>query len=139
MDNNGEFLFYYGSALYLKHDYSGSVNLLKKATKLRSDPNTFITLGQSLQQLKQYHEAEHAFQIATGITPSKLYPKYLLVKLYIEMQQTDKALKLAEIIINAKEKVPTTAGTEIKTEMKVLINQYSKDKVKPLKPRSMSP
>lgn len=139
LNNSGEYLFYYGSALYLKYDYSGSVHFLQKAVALVSDPNAFITLGNSLQQLKRYPEAEHAYQMASAITPAKLYPKYLLAKLYIEMQQTGKALKMAELIINTKEKVPTTAGSEIKAEMKVLINQYRNLSVKPLKPVPMSP
>ncbi len=139
LNSNGEYLFYYGSSLFLKHDYSGSIAFLQKAVTLRSDPNAFITLGNSLQQLKRYHEAEKAYQMAAGITPTKLYPKYLLAKLYLEMQQTAKALAMAENIINTKEKVPTTAGNEIKTEMKVLINQYSKPRVKPLKNKTMGP
>lgn len=131
LDSSGEFLFYYGSAFYLKHDYSQSIDYLQKAVKLRSDPNAFITLGRSLQQLKRYREAENAYQMATGITPAKLYPKYLLAKLYLEMEQTGKALAVAGYIINAKEKAPTTAGAEIKYEMKELIAQYNKPNVKP--------
>ncbi|MDR7210563.1 O-antigen ligase family protein [Flavobacterium piscis] len=133
LNNNGEFQFYYGAALYLKHDYQASVIHLQKAVSLHSDPHAFITLGNALQKLKQYNKAEQAYRVVTGITPAKMYPKYLLVKLYIEMQQTDKAIKTAKIIINAKEKVSTTAGIEMKTEMKILIDRYSKRNVKPLK------
>lgn len=130
LNNSGEFQFYYGAVLYLKHDYSASIFHLQKAVSLQSGPNTFITLGNALQKLKQYDKAEQAYRMATGITPAKLYPKYLLVKLYVEMQQTDKALNIAKSIINAKEKTATTAGFEIKNEMKLLIDRYSKPNVK---------
>lgn len=133
LDTDGKFLFYYGSALYLKHDYLASIGFLRQAITLRSDPNAFITLGRSLQQLNRYREAEKAYKMATGITPAKLYPKYLLVKLYFEMQQTGKALAMAESIITAKEKVPTTAGAEIKSEIRELVAQYNRANVKPLK------
>ena len=139
LKNNGEFQFYYGSVLYLKHDYSASIEHLQKSVNLRSDPNAFIILGKALQELKRYPEAEHAYQIAMGITPARLYSKYLLAKLYLEMHQTNKALEMANSIIIQKEKTPTTAGSEIKTEMKVLISQYSKPFVKPSKTTTMSP
>ena len=139
LKNSGEFQFYYGSALYLKHDYTASVIHLQKAVNLGSDPNAFIILGKALQELKRYPEAEHAYLMATGITPAKLYPKYLLAKLYVEMYQPNSAIKIAKSIIMQKEKTPTTAGSEMKTEMKVLISQYSKPDVKPSKTTTMSP
>lgn len=139
LKNNGGFRFYYGSALYLKHDYAASAVHLQKAVNLRSDPNAFILLGKALQELKRYPEAEHAFLMSTGITPTKLYPKYLLAKLYVEIHQPYKAVEMANSIIMQKEKTPTTAGNEIKTEMQVLISQYSKSNVKPSKTYIMSP
>jgi len=139
LKNSGEFQFYYGSALYLKHDYAASSVHLQKAVYLRSDPNAFILLGKALQELKRYPQAEHAYQMATGITPAKLYPKYLLAKLYVEMHQTNAAIKMAKAIIVQKEKAMTTAGSEIKTEMQVLISQYSKSNVKPSNTTTMSP
>lgn len=133
LNNSGEFQFYYGAALYLKHDYQESVFHLQKAVCLHSEPNAFITLGNAYQKLKYYDKAENAYLVVTGITPAKLYPKYLLAKLYVEMQTIDKALKMAKIIIKAKEKISTTAGIEMKTEMKILIDRYSKRNVNPLK------
>ncbi|HSD09294.1 O-antigen ligase family protein [Flavobacterium sp.] len=133
LNNSGEFQFYYGAALYLNHDYQVSIIHLKKAVRLNSDPHAFLILGNALQKNKQYNQAEQAYLMVTGITPAKLYPKYLLTKLYIDMQQVDKALKMAKAIMKAKEKKTTTAGTEIKTKIKILIDRYSKPNVKSLK------
>jgi hypothetical protein len=55
------------------------------------------------------------------------------------MYQPNSAIKIAKSIIMQKEKTPTTAGSEMKTEMKVLISQYSKPDVKPSKTTTMSP
>ncbi len=122
---NGEFLFYCGSAHYLKQDFSGCIKYLKKATSLSSEPNAFITLGNALKEEKRYQDAEQAYFMASGITPSKLYPKYLLAKLYVEMQQTEKAIEMAKHITETKEKVNTTAGMQIKEEMRKYITQYN--------------
>lgn len=121
LNKNGELSFCYGSALYLKQDYAASIGFLREATTFYSNPSSFIMLGNAQQQLKQYTQAEQAYQIAAGITPARLYPNYLLAKLYIEAQQTEKALKTAKMIVNAKEKVATTAGAEIKNEMAAFI------------------
>ena len=123
---NGEFLFYYGSAYYLKQDFSASIKYLQEATTISSDPHAFITLGNSLKELKRYKEAEQSYKTASGITPSELYPKYLLSKLYVEMHETGKAIKMAKLIIKKKEKVVTTAGMQIKKEMNDLIDQNNK-------------
>ena len=125
LGNNGKFLFYYGSLYYLNKEYSKSIFFLQKAVDLRSDPNAFITLGNSFKALKRYNKAESAYQIAANIIPSRLYPKYLLANLYVKMQQLNKATDMAKTILNSKEKVITTAGSEIKTEMKLLIEKYS--------------
>jgi len=139
LNNNGRFLFYYGSAYYLKQGYKPGIVHLKKATKITSNPNAFITLGNSLMELERYKEAERAYKTASGITPSKLYPRYLLAKLYIKKKDIGLALKTASLIVTAAEKVPTTAGQQIKNEMRELIDQYSKPDVEPLKTKIMSP
>lgn len=124
LQNNGEFLFHLGSAYYQKQKNYECIAYLKRATSLCSEPNLFITLGNALKEEKGYKEAEQAYKIASGITPTKLYPRYLLAKLYIEMKETDKAIDIATFIIRANEKVPTTAGNQIKEEMQQLIKQY---------------
>ncbi|QZE15062.1 O-antigen ligase family protein [Halosquirtibacter laminarini] len=126
LQNNGEFLFYIGSAYYQKQNFPECIRYLKRATALSSEPNSFITLGNALKEEKRYKEAEQAYLTASGITPSKLYPKYLLAKLYIEMKETDKALDMATFITDTNEKVPTTAGTQIKDEMHNYITQITK-------------
>jgi len=126
LKNDENFLFYYGSAYYLKQDFSASIKYLQEATTISSDPHAFITLGNSFKELRRYKEAEQSYKTASGITPSELYPKYLLAKLYVEMHETRKAIKMAKLIIKAKEKVVTTAGMQIKKEMKDLIDQNNK-------------
>ena len=122
LKNDGIFQFYYGSALYLSEEYTESIKHLTKATQQSSNPNAFIVLGNSLKELERYDEAIKAYRTASGITPAKLYPKYLLAKLYEETNQNNKAVEMAKQILKMKEKTQTTAGSEIKNEMKQIIN-----------------
>jgi hypothetical protein len=57
-----------------------------------------------------------------SMTPSKLYPKYLLAKLYIDTSVYTEAKKWAKEILSMREKIPTTAAKEIKKEMETFIN-----------------
>ena len=62
---------------------------------------------------------------ASHMIPSRFYPKYLLVKLYDETGQHEKAIATAREIMNKKEKIPSTAIEEIKGEIKVLLEKYN--------------
>lgn len=121
LNQNGEFLLYYGVALFLQQDYIQSVKMLQKSVSIRSDPNGYIILGNVLKKIKQYSRAAEAYKVASGIIPATLYSKYLLVKLYLEMNERDMAIATAIAILKMPEKIPTITGKKIKEEMKRLI------------------
>ena len=56
--------------------------------------------------------------------PNRLYPFYLLAKLYIEPDffDKDKAIQMAEIVLKKKPKVHSRAVDEMRTEMEVLLS-----------------
>jgi tetratricopeptide (TPR) repeat protein len=126
LENNGIFRFYYGSALALAERYETSIEELKKAVQTSSNPNSYILLGNNCQKVKQWKEAEEAYKTVAYMTPNKLYPKYLLAKLYMELSEYEKAEKWAQDILRSEEKVPTTAAKEIKEEMEILIQSIIK-------------
>lgn len=125
LEYNGDFQFHYGSALNLNKDYEKSILHLEKATQLNSNPNAFIMLGNSLRAVKRFDEAEMFYKTASAIIPNRLYPRYLLVNLYNEMGERQKAIELAEEILYTEEKVITTAGKEIKAEMAELLERLT--------------
>ena len=120
--NNGTFHFYYGSALTQKQEYKAGAEELEKAIHKFSDPNAFILLGNNYKELGEFEKAKQAYLTAINMTPSKLYPKYLMAKLLIEQKNYGEAEKWAREILNTKEKVPTTAAKEIKEEMQVFLD-----------------
>jgi tetratricopeptide (TPR) repeat protein len=121
LGNNGIFQFYYGSALALAGQYEASVEALKKSVQTSSSPSSYILLGNNCRKLGRQEEAKQAYMTAVYMTPSKLYPKYLLAKLYMELSEYEEAEKWAQEILRSKEKVPTTAAREIKEEMELYI------------------
>jgi hypothetical protein len=121
LKNNGLFHFYYGSALAQIEEYEHSVEELELSIRKSSNPSSYILLGNNYQKMNRWKEAEEAYKTVTYMTPNKLYFKYLLVKLYMDMKEYGEAEKWAQDILRSKEKVPTTAAKEIKEEMEETI------------------
>lgn len=121
LNNNGTYLFYYGSALALKKKYKESIGILDKATRKSSMPNIFLVLGNNYKKVDETDAARVAYLNAVYSVPSRLYPKYLLVQLLMESSNKAEAYRWAEEILATGEKVPTTAAKEIKDEMNHLI------------------
>ncbi|WP_168026817.1 O-antigen ligase family protein [Ignavibacterium album] len=127
---NGEFLFFYGASLSAVGNYNEAIKFLEPAKQKFSDPNLYVTLGQTYDRLNDFNKAESNLLHASNITPCKLFPKYLLAKLYYNYNMTEKAIDKANEIINLKAKIKTTAADEIKTEMKTLIEKINASPVK---------
>lgn len=130
LKNNGEFLFFYGASLSAIGNYKEAIKFLELAKQNFSDPNLYITLGQTYDRLNDFYKAESNLLHASNITPYKLFPKYLLAKLFFKNNMNKKALAKANEIINIESKIKTTAADEIKIEMKELIEKIKTSPVK---------
>lgn len=110
------FLFEYGQCLSQTGQYEKSNEILEKGTHYSSDPMFFNIMGKNYQQLKQYDKAEYMFYQAIYRIPHKLYPYYLLMKMYIESNQIKKATEIAKTIIRKKLKVESIHTNKMKKE-----------------------
>ncbi len=125
LKNNGEFLMNYGKALFMNNQDKKALDILKQA-KLHLNTTIIETaLGDTHKNLKQYDKAEAAYLRASQMVPARFYPLYLLAKLFEENEEKEKALVIANTILNKKIKIPSTAIKEIQQEMKDLIQKYS--------------
>lgn len=116
----------YGKSLQMAGQNRKAIDLLKKAKLLRSDQVLYTTLGEAYNETKQYKMAESNFQFSLHMQPHKLYPQYLLAKLYVESGDKQKAIAKANEILNSNAKTESMAVEEIKLEMKKLIMKVSK-------------
>lgn len=80
---------------------------------------------QNRQTLGDYREAEEELLQAIGILPERLYPYYLLAKLYAEPEfyQVDKLRAAASVVLAKKPKVESTAIREMREEVKKIIEK----------------
>jgi O-antigen ligase len=114
LNDNTEYLFEYGRSLSMTKDYEESNRILQRAVKISCDPMLYNIMGKNFQALKQYSDAERCFLKAANIVPNRLYPWYLLAKLYEETGQTDKAAAAAEIVLTRKPKTDSKAVEEMR-------------------------
>jgi tetratricopeptide (TPR) repeat protein len=114
------FLFEYAQSLSKSGQYEASNRVLQKAVRIGCDPMLYNIMGKNHQAMKQYEEAEKCFLKATRIVPNRMYPYYLLAKMYLESGQSEKAGNMASIVLKKEPKVHSRAIEEMRKEMKKL-------------------
>lgn len=117
------FLFEYGHAYHKKGDWTESTNILLEASKHSCDPMIFNVIGKNCQELGQYEESEKWLLRSTHRLPGRIYPYYLLAKLYAEpaFYQEDKLKEMVNFVLTKKPKVQSTAVRQMREEVKKLI------------------
>lgn len=124
LDHEIRFLFEYAQSLAKTNRYEESNGVLEKAMKISCDPMLYNVMGKNHQALGSYALAEQCFSMAATIVPSRLYPYYLLAKLYDEKGDGDRVCQMADFIQIKEAKVHSTAVEEIRMEMKSLCEKY---------------
>lgn len=82
MKHDYRFLFAYGQSLNKTGNYEKSDSILKMGTEISSDPMFWNVMGNNSLALGKYCEAEDRYKHAFYMVPNRLYPLYLLAKLY---------------------------------------------------------
>jgi len=115
---------------YHNHEYiSTYIRLLRREGKneealkqmealARQQPSSGLWCSMGDMHLKEQRcaEAERCYLLAHDMTPAKLAPLQLLLELYTETGQTEKAKKIAKTIVNQPVKVKTNVTDQIKKE-----------------------
>lgn len=120
---NYTFLFEYGHALHKKELYEESNEILHEAEKLCGDPMILNIMGKNHQGMKEFESAEKAFIRSTNRLPGRLYPYYLLMKLYHEpdFHQSEKLYATANTVLTKEPKVHSKAVEEMRKEAREII------------------
>lgn len=116
----------YAKTLSLSKKFSESNTIVKMALEKTSDPFLFTIEGDNHKGLKDYANAEKCYTYAMFMIPNRLYPRYLLAKLYFEKGDTTKAIMAANQIINIKEKIPSMDAWYIKKDLSDMLEKSTK-------------
>lgn len=122
LNDQPEFLFDYARSLSLSGSYQESNRVLQRSMSFSGDPMLYNIYGKNCQALHRYDQAEVAFKQAYNRMPNRLYPLFLLTKMYAEKGETNKAIETATLLFNHSVIVPSKAIEEMKDSLKHLLN-----------------
>lgn len=127
LKNRGAFLFEYGYCLHKLKQYDSSNIVLEEAMKHSCDPMLLNIIGKNYQAVGKYEKAEESLIRSTYRLPGRIYPYYLLAKLYAEpeYQQPEKLKRMVEVVLTKEPKVQSTAVKEMREEVKKLLKQIN--------------
>lgn len=118
--DRASFLFEYGHGLHKQQQFGKSNRILKEALQRSCDPMILNVIGKNYQQMGDCLSAEDWFIRSTHRLPGRIYPYYLLAKLYAEpsFRQPDKFEKMKWMVLTKEPKVHSTAIRQMREEIK---------------------
>ena len=116
LKGNQHFLYEYGYSLYKTGQSEESNKILREGISVSCNPIFHVIQGNNFKTLHQFSAAEESYRYAFSILPNRLYPLSLLLQLYIETDQNNKAIEIAEKIIAFKPKIESHLTINMKKE-----------------------
>jgi O-antigen polymerase len=98
------------------------IKTLTSAEKYISDPFLSTNLAGAYQNNKNFQAAESNFIKAIEMMPNRIYPRYLLIKMYVSNGQYDKAKIINNEIDNMHLKLESAATIQMKSEIRRLLD-----------------
>lgn len=122
MMKKGAFLFEYGHIQHRLGGDFGSNLTLEEARRYTCDPMVLNIMGKNYQMMEEYDRAEECFIQAIHLLPNRIYPYYLLAKLYAlpEYRHPDKLEEMKRVVLTKEPKVMSTAIRQMREEVKQL-------------------
>ena len=122
LKERGSFLFEYGHGLHKQGKYAEADSLLRQAALRSNDPMILNILGKNAWQQGDYVRAEQWLWRSVHRLPGRIYPYYLLAKLYAlpEYRHPDKLEEMKRIVRTKEPKVMSTAIRQMREEVEKL-------------------
>ncbi|WP_297677475.1 O-antigen ligase family protein [uncultured Bacteroides sp.] len=126
LDDRGAFLFEYGHSLHKSGNYEESDWILRAATYRSNDPMIRNVMGKNCQAMGFYWQAEAYYLSAVHLLPGRIYPYYLLAKLYAEPEYRNRERfeEMKRIVLTKEPKVYSTAIKEMRDEVEKMENEW---------------
>ena len=88
-----------------------------------NNPLSYNIQGKNHEKLKDFSTAEDCYKSATHLLPGRIYPYYLLAKLYANPDFFDnrKMHEMVTIVLTKKPKIHSKAVDEMRSEMEELL------------------
>ena len=122
LKGRGSFLFEYGHGLHKQGKYAEADSLLRQAALRSNDPMILNILGKNACLQGDYARAEQWLWRSVHRLPGRIYPYYLLAKLYAlpEYRHPDKLEEMKRVVLTKEPKVMSTAIRQMRKEVEKL-------------------
>lgn len=127
LNDRAIFMYEYGHTLHKLKQYDASIERLQEAAKLSCDPMILNIIGLNYQEKSEYSKAEEMFKRSINMLPGRIYPYYLLAKLYAlpSFYHEKEMHTMIEIVLNKKPKIPSKKIDDMRREMQILITKVT--------------
>lgn len=127
LNHNPNFLLKYARVLIAQEKYDEAIEVLERAKLICCYPIIWNLQGRCYQIVHDYISAERCFKESSNLLPGRIYPYYLLAKLYSEpsFYNENEMKKMANIVLSKSPKILSKAIDEMRVEMSLLINKCS--------------
>lgn len=119
-------LFAYGQSLSNMGNYAKSDSVLKLGTEISSDPMFWNVMGNNSLAQGKFREAEERYKHAFYMVPNRLYPLYLMARLYDAEGDTVRLMDMADKIDGFKAKIESINTRRLRDEISSLKRDYEK-------------
>ncbi|MDD4590166.1 MAG: O-antigen ligase family protein [Parabacteroides sp.] len=128
LKHDPRFLFEEAQCLSYSNRQREAVKIFERASLLSADPMIYCMLAKNEQALGEYNKAETHLLYAIAILPERIYPYYLLVKLYSEPKfyHPDKRQQAARSVLTKNPKVDSRAVEEMRKEIKNILSENNR-------------
>lgn len=116
------FLYEYGHTLHKLSEYKYSNEILTLSLRCGGDPMSLNVIGKNYEAMGEYNNAETYYQKAMFRLPNRLYPYYLLAKLYAreEFRNKESCQRMCHEVLYRKPKVYSPAVEQMQYEVRLL-------------------
>ena len=123
MPNDKDLLVQYGRVLLQNRKPDQSLEVLLKVAPNVADNKLYANIGTCYTTQKKYELAEKYYWQSINMIPSKMFPRFFLVKMYLQKGDSTQAKKMAQYLVNVPAKVNTDVNKQIVTEMAKLLKE----------------
>lgn len=120
LNYNPKFVFEYAVALNATDQRKKADTILSRGLQISCDPMFYNVKGRNYHEMGEYDKAEIAYINSTHLLPERIYPYYLLTKLYADTTnyQPQKMHQAAIAVLEKEPKVHSMAINEMRDEVR---------------------